>query len=109
MPKECAVCKQPAVVAARITRGEQIANVYLFENCLKKVGKQAKVVILGSASPTFPKGTVITPPLQDTNPSISNTVSQPPLSQSSNLTKVKSTSSISTSTISEKSTLGPKL
>jgi hypothetical protein len=72
MPKECAVCKQTAVVAARITRGEQIANIYLCENCVRRVGKQAKVEVLGSASPTLPKGTVFLPPVEETDSTISN-------------------------------------
>ena len=65
MPKECAVCKQPAVVAARITRGEQTANVYLCENCVHRVSKQVKIEIVGSAVSSLPKGTVITPPLTE--------------------------------------------
>ena len=62
MPKECAVCKQPAVVAARITRGEQTATAYLCENCAKRVGKLFPVEIVGSAVQSLPKGTVIIPP-----------------------------------------------
>ena len=61
MPKECAVCKQPAVVAARITRGDQIANVYLCENCTYRVGERYPVEIVGSAIQTLPKGKIITP------------------------------------------------
>lgn len=73
MPKECAVCKQPAVVAARITQGEQTANVFLCENCIRRVGKQAKVEVLGSVSALFPKGTVITPPIKNPDSSLHNT------------------------------------
>ncbi len=67
MPKECAVCKQPAVVAARITRGEQTATTYLCENCAHRVGKKFRVEIVGSAIVSLPKGLVIDPaePKQD--------------------------------------------
>ena len=96
MPKECAVCKQPAVVAARITRGEQTANVYLCENCVRRVGKQAKVEVLSSASPSFPKGTVISPPIKNPNSSLYNNVQsqaypQPPSPASKHVTPPSAT------------------
>ncbi len=86
MPKECAVCKQPAVVAARITRGEQTATAYLCENCARRVGKKMPIEIVGSAIQSLPIGTIISPPTQSqdqnahvssqgiTNPAVSSSV-----------------------------------
>jgi len=61
MPKECAVCKQPAVVAARITRGEQTATAYFCENCARRVGQKMPIEIIGSAIQSLPKGTFLSP------------------------------------------------
>ena len=61
MPKECAVCKQPAVVAARITRGSETNNTYLCENCACRIGKILRVEIMGSNTPSLPKGYVLDP------------------------------------------------
>ena len=61
MPKECAVCKQPAVVAAKITQGEETANAYLCENCTRRLGKKLRVEIVASAIAEMPKGYVIDP------------------------------------------------
>ena len=86
MPKECAVCKQPAVVAARITRGEQTANVFLCENCARRVGNKAVVEIIGSAAQFLPKGTILTP--QSSQPlSNNNTIHQNQPIQKTNLPK----------------------
>ena len=57
MPKECAVCKQPAVVAARVARGDQIANIYLCERCTHRVGTRFPIEIIESSTQSLPKGT----------------------------------------------------
>lgn len=62
MPKECAVCKKNAIVAARIIRGEQIASVYLCENCAKRVGQRFPVEIVASGTQSLPKGMMLLPP-----------------------------------------------
>ena len=61
MPKECAICKRPAVLAARITRGEQTATAFLCENCTRRVGKKFLVEIVDSAIVSMPKGLIIDP------------------------------------------------
>ena len=85
MPKECAVCKQPAVLAARITRGEQVANVFLCENCVQRVAKKTRLEIIGSSVARFPKGMILDPAqaaqtqqkpvsVQSVQPAVSNTM-----------------------------------
>ncbi len=48
MEKICALCKQPAAVAAKLTKGEQTATVYLCGTCLDKVKKKIQVEIISS-------------------------------------------------------------
>ena len=59
MPKECAVCKQPAVVAARATRGEQVATIYLCENCSRRLSYKVRLEIIQSVDSSIPPGTVL--------------------------------------------------
>ena len=59
MSKECSICKANAVVAAKVSKGMQTANVYLCEKCLGKVAQVARVEILGSAILAYQKGQVI--------------------------------------------------
>ena len=58
MPKECAVCKQTAVIAARVTRGEQTAVVFLCENCAIRLSQKVRLEVVQSALPSIPPGTV---------------------------------------------------
>lgn len=59
MSKECSICKANAVVAAKVSKGMQTANVYLCEKCLGRVAQVARVEILGSAILAYQKGQVI--------------------------------------------------
>ncbi len=54
--KECTVCKQPAVLYARITRKSQTTNEYLCESCAYKVSRYARIDVLDSSASYFPKG-----------------------------------------------------
>ena len=65
MPKECAICKETAVIAAKISKGTQTANVYLCERCLNKVIQTARIEIYGSAIPRYQKGQVFGPQNQN--------------------------------------------
>lgn len=81
MSRECAICKQPAVVAARITRGDQTATAYFCENCARRVGKRFRVEIVGSAIQYLPKGMILTPATNHSTvmEKASNTIQQQPV------------------------------
>ena len=61
MANECAVCKQPAIVYARVTRGEQKANVFLCESCVHRLSRKSTVQLLDSTTPALPVHSFIGP------------------------------------------------
>lgn len=77
MAKECAVCKQPAVVVTHITQGQRSANVYLCETCCKKLSHKARLEIIHSISPNLPSGSILDNTIQSTETINSDVVADP--------------------------------
>ncbi|MBR4205138.1 MAG: hypothetical protein IKQ92_06650 [Clostridia bacterium] len=61
MPKECAACKKPADVAARISRGDRTVNVCLCNDCLNRISQKHRIEtiepIRNEAQPINPERT----------------------------------------------------
>ena len=73
MPKECDICKKPAVIAARIVRGTDKTVVAFCEDCARRAGQRVRVEVLMSTAKALPQGTVLEPG----NPAAAKPVSAP--------------------------------
>lgn len=65
MPKECAVCRKPAQLAAQITRGTQTVTAYLCESCARRMSEKMPITVIASGVSSLPKGTVLSPDRSD--------------------------------------------
>ena len=92
MPKECAVCKKQAQLAAQITRGSQTATVFFCESCVRRVSQKMPVTVIASGVSSLPKGTVLSPN-RSAQP-VGQPVTQPVPSTSGGMNTIKNTEQV---------------